>query len=576
VERRANSGGQARLWQWDGIPAPARSVGGPDRIRQPFRMSPMNEKKLLFRSEAREKILHGTGALAEAVRVTLGPRSRAVLIERKWGRPLVCNDGVTIAREFALPDPEENLGAQVLKEAAERTGDLVGDGTTTAILLAHAIYAEGVRNVAAGAGAVELKRGIDRGMRAAIESIRAQSKPVETRKEKVQVATIAAHNDPAMGELVADAVDRVGPEGVITLEEAKGTDTSLEVVEGMRFDRGYLSPYFVTDPERMEAVLEAPLILLYSERITHMKDLLPLLEEIAKSGRALLIVAEDVGGEALATLAVNKLRGILASAAVKAPGFGDRRKELLEDLATLTGGKAFREELGVRLDKVTTSDLGNATRVLVGRDSTAIIGGAGRKEAIEGRCRELRRQMEEASSEYDRDKLQERLAKLSGGVAVIHVGAPSETELKSRKEAFEDAVSATQAAVEEGIVPGAGLALLRALEAVEREADGAEGDERTGILVLKRALEVPTRQIAENSAVDGGVVVDRMRSGSGAWGFDAARREWVDLHEAGIVDPTKVVRIAIENAVSVAGVLLLTEATMTEVPAKEASEPLEV
>jgi chaperonin GroEL len=526
----------------------------------------MAHKQMLFQATAREKVLRGATAMADAVRVTLGPKSKCVLVERKWGAPLVCNDGVTIAKEVDLKDPEENLGAQVLREAATRTGDTVGDGTTTSTLLAHTIFAEGLRNVTAGASAIDLKRGLDRGLKTAVAALRKLSRPVQSRKEKAQVAAISAHNDLAIGEMVADAVERVGAEGAITVEEAKGTESVLEVVEGLQFDRGFLSPYFITDPAKMEAVLEEPLLLLFEKKITSMKDLLPLLEQVAKVSRSLLIVAEDVEGEALATLVVNKLRGTLASVAVKAPGFGDRRKAMLEDIAILTGGRLLAEEVGVKLEHVTVDELGKAKRVVVDKDNTTIIGGGGAKSAIEGRCQDLRRQIERATSDYDKEKLQERLAKLSGGVAVIRVGAPSETELKSRKEAFDDAISATKAAVAEGIVPGGGLGLLRVIEAVEQEAAQCEGDERTGVLMLRRALETPTRQIAENSAADGGVVVDRMRHGTGNFGFDAARNAYVDLVEAGIIDPTKVLRVALENAVSVASVLLLTEATLTELP----------
>ena len=534
----------------------------------------MAHKQMLFQAAAREKVLRGATAMADAVRVTLGPKSKCVLVEKKWGAPLVCNDGVTIAKEVDLKDPEENLGAQVLREAAVRTGDVVGDGTTTATLLAHTIFAEGLRNVAAGASAVDLKRGLDRGLHVAVEALRKLSRPVQSRKEKAQVATISAHNDSTIGELVADAVEKVGAEGAITVEEAKGTETVLEVVDGLQFDRGFLSPYFITDPAKMEAVLEDPMLLLYDKKITNMKDLLPLLEQVAKMNRSLLIVAEDVEGEALATLVVNKLRGTLASVAVKAPGFGDRRKAMLEDIAILTGGRLLAEEVGVKLEHVTVDDLGKAKRIVVDKDNTTIIGGAGAKPAIEGRCQDLRRQIERATSDYDKEKLQERLAKLAGGVAVIRVGAPSETELKSRKEAFDDAISATKAAVAEGVVPGGGLALLRAIPDVERDAETCEGDERTGVLILRRALETPTRQIATNSGVDGGVVVDRMRQGKGSFGFDAARGVYGDLVEAGIIDPTKVVRVALENAVSVASVLLLTEATLTELPEpKSAATP---
>jgi chaperonin GroEL len=526
----------------------------------------MPHKQVLFRSEAREKILRGVTALADAVRVTLGPKSKCVLIQKRYGIPIVCNDGVTIAKEMELKDQAENLGAQMIRQAAERTGDAVGDGTSTATLLAQAVFAEGVRNVVAGASAVDLKRGLDRGVSVAVESLRGLSRPVKSRLEKAQVATISAHNDASIGEMVAEAMERVGDEGVITLEESKTTETQLEVVEGMQFDRGYLSPYFVTDPEKMETVLEEVRILLTDKKIGVMKDLLPLLEQVARTGEPLLIVAEDVDGEALATLVVNKIRGALRCVAVKAPGFGDRRKEILTDIGVLTGAQVVSEELGIKLETLELSQLGRARRVVVDRENTTIIGGAGDKKVIEGRKQQIRQQLEKATSEYDREKLRERLAKLAGGVAVIRVGAPSEAEMKSRREALDDAISATKAAVAEGIVPGGGLALLRAIEAVEGEEAKMEGDERTGLQILKRALETPTRQIAENSGVDGGVVVHRMRTGEGTFGFDAARKEYVDLVTAGIIDPTKVVRIALENAVSAASLLLLTEATLTEVP----------
>jgi len=526
----------------------------------------MASKQFLFRSEAREKILHGATALADAVRVTLGPKSKCVLIEKRFGKPLVCNDGVTIAKEVDLKDPAENLGAQMIREAAERTGDAVGDGTSTSTVIAHAILAEGVRNVAAGASAVDLKRGLDRGLKAAVEALKSVSRPVASRREKEHVATVSAHNNPQVGKLVADAIEKIGPDGVVTVEEAKTTDTALEIVEGMQFDRGYLSPYFVTDPEKMEAAFDQPYILLHEKKISNMKDLLPLLEQIAKSGRPLVIVAEDVEADALATLVVNKLRGVLPCAAVKAPGFGDRRKAMLDDIAILTGGQVLAEELGAKLENVKLEELGTAKRVVIDREATTIIGGAGRKAVIEGRCNEIRKQLEETTSDYDKEKLRERLAKLTGGVAVIRVGAPSEAELKSLKEAFDDAINATKAAIAEGIVPGGGLALLRTICAVEKEEQTAEGDEKTGLRILKRALEAPARQIAENSAVDGGVVVDKMRTGTGNFGFDAAKSEYVDLMEAGIIDATKVVRVALENAVSVASVLLLAEATLTEIP----------
>jgi chaperonin GroEL len=535
----------------------------------------MPYKQVLFRSAARDKILRGTTQLADAVRVTLGPRSKSVLIQKKWGAPIVCNDGVTIAKEFELKDAEENLGAQMLRQAAERTGDLVGDGTSTATILAHAIFADGVRNVVAGASAIDLKRGLDRAAKVTIEALKAMSRPVGTRKEKAQVATISAHNDPTIGELVADAMEKVGNEGVITLEESKTTETTLDVVEGMQFDRGFVSPYFITNPEKMEAVLEDALILLLDHKVSNLKDLLPLLDQVAKSARPLLVVAEDVEGEALATLIVNQLRGALKSCAVKAPGFGDRRKAMLQDIAILTGGTLISEELGVKLENVALAELGRAKRVVIDKDNTTIIGGAGKRVEIDGRIQQIRREIDKTTSDYDREKLQERLAKLAGGVAVIRVGAPAEAEMKSKKEALEDAINATKAAVAEGIVPGGGLALLRCTQAVAAEEMKADGDEKTGIQVLKRALEIPTRQIAENSAVDGGVVVARMLEGTGNLGFDAAQKRYVDLVEAGIIDPTKVVRIALENAVSVASVLLLTEATMTEIEdtKKETSAP---
>jgi chaperonin GroEL len=535
----------------------------------------MAHKQVMFRSAAREKILRGATQLADAVRVTLGPKSKSVLIEKKWGAPIVCNDGVTIAKEFDLKDPEENLGVHVLKQAAEKTGEAVGDGTSTATILAHAILADGVRNVVAGASAIDLKRGLDRGVKAAVAALKEMAKPVVTSKEKAQVATISAHNDPAIGELVANAMEKVGGEGVITVEEAKTIETTLEVVEGMQFDRGFLSPYFITDPEHMEAVLVDPYILLSDRKIGSLHDMVPLLEQVAKSGRPLLVVAEDVEGETLATLVVNQIRGVLKGCAVKAPGFGDRRKSMLQDMAILTGGQVIAEELGLKLENATLDQLGRAARVTANKDETTIVGGAGKKTDIAGRIQQIRREIEETTSDYDREKLQERLAKLSGGVAVVRVGAPTEAEMKSKKEALDDAISATKAAVAEGVVPGGGLALLRCVSAVAAEEGKCDGDERTGVQILKRALEGPARQIAENSAVDGGVVVARMLSGKGNEGFDAAKNVYVDLVEAGIIDPVKVVRIALENAVSIASVLLLTEATMTDIPEPVRERPME-
>lgn len=526
----------------------------------------MPHKQVLFRTEARGKVLQGATQLADAVRLTLGPKSKSVLIEKKWGTPIICNDGVTIAKEFDLKDPEENLGARMLRAAAEKTGEIVGDGTSTSTVLAHAMLADGHRNVVAGANAIDLKRGLDRGVARAIKALRGISNPITTDKERQQVAAISAHNDEAIGKLVADAMAKVGKEGVITVEESKTVETRLDVVEGMQFDRGYISPYFATDPEKMETILEDVRILISDRKISALGDMVGLLEEIAKSGRPILVIAEDVDGEALATLIVNHIRGTLHNCAVKAPGFGDRRKEMLRDMAVLTGAQVISEDLGFKLENVTQDQLGTAARVIVDKDTTTIIGGGGNQAAIKGRTDQIRKEIEKTTSDYDREKLQERLAKLSGGVAVIRVGAPSEAEVKAKKEALDDAINATKAAVEEGVVPGGGLALLRCIKAVEEEEELCEGDERTGVQILKRALEAPARQIAENSAVDGGVVIARMLESKGNIGFDASRNRYVDLLQEGIIDPTKVVRVALENAVSVASVLLLTEATMTEIP----------
>ncbi|MGI9317806.1 MAG: chaperonin GroEL [bacterium] len=526
----------------------------------------MSHKRLLFHSAAREKILSGTTALADVIRVTLGPKSKSVLIQKKWGAPIICDDGVTIAKEVDLEDPEENLGAQMLRQAAEKTGENVGDGTSTSTILAHAIFADGIRNVVAGASGIDIKRGLDRGLGVAIEALKKISEPVRTNKEKMQVATISAHHSELIGNLVADAMEKVGDEGVITVEESNTTETVLDVVEGMQFDRGYLSPYFVTDTEKMEAVYQDPYILICDRKIGRLNDLVPLLEQVAKTGKPLVIIAEDVEGEALATLVVNQVRGVLHSLAVKAPGFGDRRKAMLEDIATLTGGQVISEDVGLNLEDVQIDQLGQAARVLSDRENTTIVGGAGDKSAIEARSASIRVQMQSTASDYDREKMEERLAKLGGGVAVIRVGAPSESEMKRSKEALDDAINATKAAVEEGIVPGGGLALVRCANSIKEEEAKTEGDEKTGLQILRRALSSPARQIGENSAVDGGVVVDRLMQSSGNQGFDASKNEYVDLVEAGIIDPTKVVRIALENAVSVASVLLLTEATITEIP----------
>ncbi|ALI03240.1 chaperonin GroEL [Pseudomonas sp. FW306-02-F02-AA] len=529
----------------------------------------MAHSKILFRAAAREKILCGATQLADAVRVTLGPKSKSVLIQNKWGNPTVCNDGVTIAKRIDLQDPEEGLGAQMLRQAAERTGDAVGDGTSTATVLAHAILADGIRNVVAGASAIDLKRGLDRGLLLVVQSLAAQSRPVSTPKEKAQVATLSAHNDAVIGQLVADALEKVGVEGVVSVEESKTTETVVEVMEGMRFDRGYVSPYFVTDTEKMQVELDDAYLLLCDHKIGALKDLLPLLELIAKSGQPLVLIADDIEGEALTTLVVNQIRGVLRAVAIKAPGFGDRRKEMLQDIAVLTGATVVSNELGISLEQVDLSQLGRAHRVVVQKDSTALIGGAGQREAIEARLQQIRVQMDATTSDYDREKLQERLARLSGGVAVIRVGAPSEAEMKARKDALDDAISATRAAIAEGIVPGGGLALLKAVPIIAAEEAGYEGDAKTGLQILRRALEAPARVIAENSAVDAGVVVARMLAEPGNIGFDASANVYVDMYEAGIIDPTKVVRIALENAVSVASILLLTEATMTDIPEKE-------
>lgn len=533
----------------------------------------MSARQVLFHAAAREKALRGATALADAVRITLGPRSKCVLIQRKWGTPLVCDDGVTIAKELELADLEEDLGVRMLRQAAQRTSDAVGDGTTTSTLLAHAMFADGLKNVVAGASAIHLKRGLEGGLLVVIESLRAQSRPVRSRAEKEQVATISAHGNAAIGKMVADAMEKVGDDGVITVEEAKSTDTTLEVVEGMRFDRGYLSPYFVTNGERMECVLEDPSILLYDRKINAAKDLVPVLEAALGASRSLLVIADDVEAEALATLVVNNLRGTLRVCAVRAPEFGDRRKLMLQDIAVLTGGRVISEDTGTKLEHATLGDLGQASRITITKDTTTLVGGAGDRQALRERAANIRAEIERATSDYDREKLQQRVARLTGGVAVVRVGAPTEADMKSRKDAFDDAIHATQAAIAEGIVPGGGLALLRAVDALIQFEATVEGDERTGVRVLRRALEVPARQIAENAGMDAGVVVDRMRAGTGAFGFDAAKGTFGDLVEAGILDPTKVVRTAVESAVSVAGLLLLTEATMTELPSKEKEMP---
>ncbi|MGO9569150.1 MAG: chaperonin GroEL [Desulfomonilaceae bacterium] len=524
----------------------------------------MAAKIIMFEQPARDKILKGVNIMADAVKSTLGPRGRNAILEKSWGAPNVTKDGVTVAKEIELEDRFENLGAQMLKEVASKTSDVAGDGTTTATVLAQAIYREGIKMVAAGASPMELKRGIESAVEAVVKKLKELSKPTKDKKEIAQVGTISANNDSTIGNIIAEAMEKVGKEGVITVEEAKAMETSLEVVEGMQFDRGYLSPYFVTDPERMEVSLDEPYILIHEKKISNMRDMLPLLEQVAKMGRPLLIVAEDVEGEALATLVVNKLRGTLNACAVKAPGFGDRRKAMLEDIAVLTGGQVISEDLGLKLEKVSLTDLGRCKRVSLDKDNTTIVDGFGAKEMIEGRVKQIRTQIDETTSDYDREKLQERLAKLVGGVAVISVGAATETEMKEKKARVEDALNATRAAVEEGIVPGGGVAYLRCLDAVEKLK--LEGDQGFGSKIVRRALEEPLRQIAANAGQDGSIVVDKVKSKEGAWGFNAQKEVYEDLLENGIIDPTKVTRLALQNAASVAGLMLTTEVMIAEKP----------
>ena len=522
----------------------------------------MAAKEIIYDTAARDKILAGVNALANAVKVTLGPRGRNVVIEKSFGAPTVTKDGVTVAKEIELEDKFENMGAQMVREVASKTSDVAGDGTTTATVLAQAIYREGSKMVAAGHNPMELKRGIDAAVVAIVEQLGKFSKPTKDPREIAQVGTISANGDEQIGKIIAEAMEKVGKEGVITVEEAKSLETVLDVVEGMQFDRGYLSPYFVTDQERMEAVLNDAYLLISEKKISSMKDLLPVLEAIAKQGKPLLIIAEDIEGEALATLVVNKLRGTLNTAAVKAPGFGDRRKELLKDIAILTGGQVVSEDLGIKLENVTLSDLGQAKRVTIDKDNTTIVDGVGKKEDIKGRIETIRRQIEDTTSDYDREKLQERLAKLVGGVAVIKVGAATEVEMKEKKARVEDALNATRAAVEEGIVPGGGTALLRSQAALEKLNVNAE--QQTGVSIIRRALEEPIRQIANNAGLEGSIVVEKVRSGTGNFGFNAAKDEYTDLIADGIIDPTKVVRTALQNAASVAGLMLTTEAIIVE------------
>jgi chaperonin GroEL len=531
----------------------------------------MAAKDIRFAESARRKIAHGLDVLANTVKVTLGPRGRNVIIEKSWGSPTVTKDGVTVAKEIELEDKMANMGAQMVKEVASKTSDIAGDGTTTATVLAQAIYHEGAKLVTAGHNPMDIKRGIDAAVVAVVESLKEQSKPTRGKTEITQIGTISANGEAVIGEILADAMEKVGKEGVITVEEARSMETTLDVVEGMQFDRGYLSPYFITDAERMETVFEDCLILIHEKRISNMKDLLPLLEEVAKARKPLLILAEDIDGEALATLVVNKLRQILQVCAVKAPGFGDRRKEMLTDIAVITGGQALTEDLGLRLESVTLKDLGRAKRVTIDKDHTTIIEGAGKKADVEARVKQLRAQIEDTTSEYDREKLQERLAKLVGGVAVVKVGAATESEMKEKKARVEDALHATRAAVEEGIVPGGGVALIRALPALDSLK--FKDDRQYGVKIIRRALEEPMRQIAENAGVDGSIVVEKVKNGKGAFGFNAATEEYEDLVKAGVIDPTKVVRAALQNAASVAGLMLMTETLIADRPRKGGDTP---
>jgi len=529
-------------------------------------------KQLLFNDEARAALLRGVNIMASAVKATLGPKGRNVVIDKKFGSPTITKDGVTVAKEIELKDNNEDMGAQMIKEVASKTSDVAGDGTTTATVLAQAIFREGLKNVTAGANPMGLKRGIEQAVDAVVEELKKLSKSTKDKKEISQVASIAANNDKTIGNLIAEAMEKVGKDGVITVEESKSAETTLEVVEGMQFDRGYLSPYFVTDAERMECVLEDALVLIHEKKISVMKDMLPLLEQVARAGKPFLVIAEDAAGEALATLVVNKLRGTLHCAAVKAPGFGDRRKAMLEDIAILTGGKAITEDLGIKLENIKLEDLGRGKKIVVDKDNTTIVEGAGKASAIEGRIKQIRAQIEETTSDYDREKLQERLAKLAGGVAVIKVGAATETAMKEKKARVEDALNATRAAVEEGIVPGGGVALLRCAKPIESLK--LEGDEKVGSAIVRRALEEPIRQIVENSGLEGSVVVEKVKGAQVAsYGFDAERMEYVDMMQAGIIDPTKVERIALENAASIASLLLTTEALITDIPEEEKKAP---
>ena len=532
----------------------------------------MATKELKFDQEARNSILSGLNTLADAVKVTLGPKGRNVILDKSFGSPTVTKDGVTVAKEIDLEDHFENMGARMVREVASKTSDTAGDGTTTATVLAQAMYREGYRVVAAGANPMDVKRGIDAAVDVVVGELRKFSKPTKDQQEIAQVGTVSANNDETIGNIIAEAMNKVGKEGVITVEEAKAIETTLDIVEGMQFDRGYLSPYFVTNPEKMEADLEDCYLLIHEKKISSMKDLLPLLEQIAKIGKPFVIISEDVEGEALATMVVNKIRGTLRCAAVKAPGFGDRRKAMLEDIAVLTGGRMISEDLGIKLESVTLDDLGQAKKVHIDKDNTTIVEGAGTRDAIEGRVKQIRIQIDETTSDYDREKLQERLAKLVGGVAVINVGAATETEMKEKKARVEDALNATRAAVEEGIVPGGGVAYLRCLSALDKLK--LEGDQQIGVNIVKRALEEPARQIAVNAGKEGSIVVEKLKDGTGAYGFDAQKEEFTDMMQAGIIDPTKVVRFALQNAASVAALLITTDAMVAEKPKKERPLPM--
>jgi chaperonin GroEL len=529
-------------------------------------------KDIMYDQKAREALLKGVNILADAVKVTLGPKGRNVILEKTFGSPTVTKDGVTVAKEVELEDKFENMGAQMVKEVASKTSDVAGDGTTTATVLAQAIYKEGAKLVAAGHNPMELKRGIDKAVGIVIEELKKLSKPTKDQKEIAQVGTISANNDETIGNIIAEAMSKVGKEGVITVEEAKSMETTLDIVEGMQFDKGYISPYFVTNPDKMEAVLDEPVILIHEKKISNMKDLLPILEQVAKMGKALLIISEDVEGEALATLVVNKLRGTLKVAAVKAPGFGDRRKAMLEDIAILTGGQVVSEELGIKLESINLKDLGNAKRVVIDKDNTTLVDGAGDKKDIEGRVKQIRTQIEETTSDYDREKLQERLAKLVGGVAVINVGAATESEMKEKKARVEDALNATKAAVEEGVIPGGGVGFIRSISKLDELK--LEGERAFGVKIVKKALEEPIRWIAQNAGHDGSIIVEKVKNGSGNFGFDAGKEEYVDdMMVAGIIDPTKVARTALQNASSVASLLLTTEAMIAEKPKEKAPYP---